>query len=181
MSDAVALIIKHQVKSEFVLSYEQWLKDIAHEGKRYPGHMGVNIVRPHGASLTYTIVLRFDSHARLQAWMDSDVRQKLIQQAATYLAAEEELEMETGLEYWFTPPRVATPHAKPFKQFLLTTSAIYPLTLIVPWLLSPLLEAQWLSQWPALQGLVVVLVIVYLMVYTIMPRYTRLVSGWLFR
>ena len=50
----------------------------------------------------------------------------------------------------------------------------------MPWLLAPLLALEPLRHWPPVQGLIVVLVIVYLMVYVIMPRYTRLVARWLF-
>jgi uncharacterized protein len=50
----------------------------------------------------------------------------------------------------------------------------------VPWLLQPLLTLEPLRRWPPVQGLIVVLAIVYLMVYVIMPRYTRLVARWLF-
>jgi uncharacterized protein len=96
------------------------------------------------------------------------------------LTSIEESEIATGLEYWFTPPSVAPLRAKPFKQFLVTLSAIYPLTQIVPWLLQPLLTLEPLRRWPPVQGLIVVLAIVYLMVYVIMPRYTRLVARWLF-
>jgi hypothetical protein len=52
---------------------------------------------------------------------------------------------------------------------------------IVPWALSPLLGG-WQGVPAMLLGkLLVATVIVYLMVYLIMPRYTRLVAKWLYR
>ena len=78
----------------------------------FPGHMGVNVIRPHGASTTYTIVLRFASHEELQAWTESDTRQQLIGQAAPLLLEAEALEIQTGLEYWFTP---ASPKRRAWK------------------------------------------------------------------
>ena len=180
MNDAVTLVIQHHVNAAQRSVYEAWVKEVAPQAARYPGHLGVNIVRPHGASATYTIVLRFDSHEHLRDWMESDARKRLIAQAEPLLLAQEDLQIQTGLEYWFTPPAHKPLRARPYKQFLITLSAIYPLTQLVPWLLGPLLRTEPLAQWPALSGLIVVLVIVYLMVYVIMPRYTRLVANWLF-
>jgi antibiotic biosynthesis monooxygenase (ABM) superfamily enzyme len=74
----------------------------------------------------------------------------------------------------------AAPPPKRYKQFLLTLSAIFPLTIVVPWLLGPLLGR---GGTIAFVGgkLVVATAIVGLMVYVIMPRYTRVVANWLYR
>lgn len=181
MDDTVTLLIQHHVRANAVPQYESWLKEIAKAGKQFPGHMGVSIIRPHGAGAPYAVLLRFDSHAHLTNWIDSPIRGEFVEQAQPWLTSVQESEIETGLEYWFTPPSTTPLRAKPFKQFLVTLSAIYPLTQAVPWLMGPLLMLKPLSQWPLAQGLVVVVVIVYLMVYVIMPRYTRLVARWLFR
>lgn len=180
MSDVVTLVIQHHVKPARVPEYESWVKDIAPQARRFPGHMGVNIVRPHGTSSTYTVVLRFDSHAHLLGWVESGTRRELLERAGPYLLADEELEIQSGLEYWFTPPPHKPLRARPYKQFLITLSAIYPLTQLVPWLLSPLLHSAALREWPAVGNLLAVVVIVFLMVYVIMPRYSRLVAKWLF-
>lgn len=180
-NDYATLVIQHQVKPVAKAEYEAWVKEITQEGKRFKGHLGVNVIRPHGTSTSYTVVLRFNSHDNLQGWIQSEARKRLVQKAALFLAAEEDLELQTGLEYWFTPPNTRPAHAKPFKQFLVTLSAIFPLTVIVPWLSHPLFEPVPLLRQPLAAHLVEVVVIVLLMVYVVMPRYTRLVAGWLFK
>jgi len=96
------------------------------------------------------------------------------------LVKAEDLEIQTGLEYWFTPENPKPLQARRYKQFLVTSSAIYPLTLIVPWALRPLQELIPFLQWPMASALLCAVVIVFLMVYVVMPRYTRLVARWLF-
>lgn len=181
MKDAVTVVIQHHVKPEAIAQYEGWLKEISQERRRFPGHMGVNVIRPHRPASAYTIVLRFDSHDHLVGWIESGTRQRLIGRAEPWLRDAESLEIHTGLEYWFTPPASGPVHARPFKQFLITLSAIYPLTQIVPWLLQPLHKLPLFQAWPFLNGLLGAIVIVFLMVYVIMPRYTRRVASWLFR
>ncbi|MGH8788639.1 MAG: antibiotic biosynthesis monooxygenase [Cupriavidus necator] len=180
-TDLVTLVIQHQVQPASRAQYEAWLKDIAQACQRFPGHLGVNIIRPHGATTAYVIVLRFDSHEHLTAWIESDARKQLLAQAEPLFLVAEEVEIQTGLEYWFTPPTTKPLHAKPFKQFLITLSAIFPLTVVVPWALRPVVH--WLPPlgWPIVGNFVVAAIVVALMVYVIMPRYTRLVAGWLFR
>jgi hypothetical protein len=47
------------------------------------------------------------------------------------------VEIRTGLEFWLTPSDSEQKHAKTYKQFLITWSAIFPLTIFVPWGLAP--------------------------------------------
>jgi len=54
--------------------YEAWLKSITSAAQRFPGHRGVNIIRPPEGSGRYTIVLRFDTLEHLQAWLGSETR-----------------------------------------------------------------------------------------------------------
>src|SRR4051812_32033837 len=44
-----------------------------------------------------------------------------------FLQTDEDVDIKTGFEFWLTPPRASKP-AKPYKQFLITLSAILPLT-----------------------------------------------------
>ena len=180
MSEVVTLVIQHQVRRESLPTYETWLRNIAGEAMRFPGHMGVNVIRPQGASTNYVIVLRFASHDQLRSWIESATRQRLVEVATPMLVKAEDLEIQTGLEYWFTPENPKPLHARRYKQFLVTLSAIYPLTLIVPWALRPLQEFIHFLRWPMASALLCAVVIVFLMVYVIMPRYTRLVARWLF-
>lgn len=143
--------------------------------------MGVNLIRRHGVGTVCTMVLRFDSHAHLMGWVESDTRKRLIKQVQPLLLEAEQLEIQTGMEFWFTPPSSKQLHAKPLKQFLITLSAIFPLTVVVPWALEPLFRLAPALGWPLASKFVVAVAIVALMVYGIMPRYSRLVAGWLFR
>jgi antibiotic biosynthesis monooxygenase (ABM) superfamily enzyme len=113
-------------------------------------------------------------------WIESDTRKRLIERVEPLLAKDEQREIITGLEYWFTPQGAEQKKAKPFKQFLVTLSAIFPLTLIVPWMLAPLFQAVPVLALPLVAKFCVALTIVFLMIYVIMPRYTKLIARWLF-
>ena len=108
-------------------------------------------------------------------------RRQLIAQVEPLLVRGDCVEIKTGLEFWFTPPTPTQRHPPPYKQFLLTLSAIFPLSVLVPWALRPLLQVVPVLGLPVVRSAVVASVIVGLMTYVIMPHYTRLVANWLYR
>ncbi|WP_040005725.1 antibiotic biosynthesis monooxygenase [Fibrisoma limi] len=180
IESAVTTIILQRPYKDQVPAYEEWLREIVPLAQQYEGHRGVNIIRPHGQTEEYTIVLHFSSEATLRAWLESDTRRQLVEKVRPLLNTEEKIDIKTGLEFWFTPP-AARKAAPPVKQFLITVSAIYPLSMLVPWLLTPLFAAVSFLTMPVIKALLTSLIIVGLMTFVIMPRYVKLVAGWLFR
>lgn len=177
---AVTTIIRQQPLPGSVDRYEAWLKEIVPTAQTFVGHQGVNVIRPHRPTDVYTIILHFDTVANLRKWLDSETRTQLVEKIRPYLRTPEAIDVETGLELWFTPPP-AGKQAKPYKQFLVTLSAIFPLTIMVPWALQPLFSWIPALALPGLRHFAIAAVIVALMVYVIMPCFTRSVSRWLFR
>lgn len=78
MDNSITLMIKHHVQSNAVPAYESWLKEITKASQEFPGHCGVAIIRPHGAGVPYSILLRFDTHEHLMDWVGSPTRKTLI-------------------------------------------------------------------------------------------------------
>jgi len=176
----VTTVIRHQPVAGAANRYEAWLKEIIPVAQSFAGHQSVSVIRPLAASEAYTIVLHFDSVGNLRAWLDSEARRRLIDKIAPYLRVPEAVDIKTGFEFWFTPPLVGKP-ARPYKQFLVTLSAIFPISVIVSLALQPVFTWLPLLALPGLRQLISATILVGLMVYVVMPRYTRAVSRWLFR
>src|SRR5207237_9157023 len=125
-----------------------------------------------------TAILRVDAYDHLNAWAASDTRRALVSRVSDLLTKGDVHEIRTGMDFWFTPERTKPP--KPWKQFLLVLSAIYPLSLIIPSLFTPLFRVMPSLTHPLLRGLFIAAVVVGLMTFVVMPRYTRLVKRWLY-
>lgn len=179
--DVVTSVIQHRVHAGATARYEAWLQEITPAAQRFPGHQGVNIIRPAAGADVYTIVLHFDSLEHLQGWLASETRRRLIAAIEPLLVSGECVDIRTGLEFWFTPSTSGEQHPPPYKQFLLTFSAIVPLTVLVPWALGPLFQVAPVLGRPVVSNVIVSAAIVGVMTYVIMPHYTRLVAGWLYR
>jgi antibiotic biosynthesis monooxygenase (ABM) superfamily enzyme len=72
----------------------------------------------------------------------------------------EEVEIKTGLEFWCSPPDSEQKRAKPYKQFLIRLSVMFPLTMLVPWLLTPLFRAATVLRMPGISHFLVAGIVV---------------------
>jgi uncharacterized protein len=177
---SVTTIIVHRPLKDQVAAYESWLAEILPIAQTFAGHRGVNIIRPYGNSEDYTIVLHFDNETSLRGWLDSETRKRLVEKVRPSLHAEEKIDIKPGIEFWFTPPD-ARKVAPTYKQFMVTLSAIFPLTVIVPWLMAPVFSWAPVLGVVGLRQFIVASIIVAIMTFWLMPRYIRLISRWLYR
>ena len=178
---AVTSVIRHTVKAGSESRYEPWLKEVTPIAQTFPGHRGVNFIRPPKGSRNYTTVLHFDTIEHLEGWLLSDARMRLLAEIEPYLEGGDQVENRTGLEFWFTPPDSEQKQVKRYKQFLVTWSVIFPLTIFVPWVLHPVFQTIPFLGLPVISNLIVAGMIVGLVTYVIMPPYTRLIATWLYR
>lgn len=175
-------VITHRVKASSVGDYEAWLQRIIPQAKSYPGHWGVQVIRPIGSgNSAYTVLLRFDTEAHAQAWMRSPERARLVDEVQAFLEDDEKFTVKSGLDFWFTPEEVRAKVPVRWKQFLITWSAIFPLVALIPLVLNPLLDAVGVSENRYVRVGFLTFCVVFLVVYVVMPRYTRLVHKWLFK
>lgn len=176
---SVAFIITHTIKAGEEERYETWLADILGAVSGFPGYLGREIFRPAHGSRKYTSILRFDALNRLNAWAESETRQAYVGQVNDLLEQGDQYEIRTGIDFWFTPEGVKPP--KPWKQFLLTFSTVYPLSLIIPrLLLRPLVSIAPPLGHELISALLMAAILTGMLTFAIMPRYTRLVRRWLY-
>ena len=172
----VTLVITHSVQAEKQQAYEQWLEQIMPQAAQFPGHLGVNVLRPvHGESV-YTVLIRFDSLDNLFNWTQSEARKTLIAELPQLLSGPEHIDVRPGAAFWFTPASKATPRPAKWKQYLLTLGVIFPSTLLIPPLWAALLPASRGTLWGHFLGDATV---VALVVWLWMPLLTRLLKNWL--
>jgi len=175
------VVITHRVRDGQQAGYDEWLKEIGPISRNAPGHLDWQIIRPVGGlTTTYTVVMQFETREHLESWMNSEERKRLIEKVRPFLANDDDFFIRSGLDFWFTPEGARAKVPVRWKQFLVTWSAIYPLVLFVPLLTAPLLGQLGIPHGRYIDTLAATGVIVALMVYVVMPRYTKLIRRWLF-
>jgi antibiotic biosynthesis monooxygenase (ABM) superfamily enzyme len=175
---SAAFVVTHTVKAGAEQRYEEWTREILDAVSRYPGYMGREVFLPTAGNRKYTIIVRFDNEQNLKGWTESDARKSFISRVGDLLETGDQNEIRTGIDFWFTPEGTRPPKA--WKQFLITTSAVYPLSLIIPRLLALLFRVAPSLGYPLISALLMAAILTGLLTFVIMPRYTRLMRRWLF-
>ncbi|HGM5269096.1 TPA: antibiotic biosynthesis monooxygenase [Serratia marcescens] len=174
----VTLVITHRLAPGNEQSYEAWLNRIMPDAAGFPGHLGVNVIRPSGDEQAYTVLVRFDNLDNLYRWIHSPLRKQYIEEVTPLLLESDHIEIRPGAEFWFTPPNPGVRQPPQWKQFIITLLVIFPSTNLVPWfwgLVLPQLDGTLLGHF--LNDATVVALVVYLW----MPIVTRVFHQWLTR
>ena len=174
----VTVSISRRVKPGHEAAYEDWLHGVIEAASDFPGHLGVNILRPSGKTDgRYVLIYRFDSWAHCERWEQSDTRAGWTARLAGLVEGEAETRRVTGLEAWFDLPEVpAAKHAPQWKMALVLIGVVFVLVYPLQLIILPLIP-----DWPHwLKTLLIAVIQVLLMTYLVMPRVTRALRSWLF-
>lgn len=177
---SVTFVVQHRVRRDGFARYEDWLKKIVAVCSAYPGYQGVHIIRPVAGDNEYSTVVRFATFAEAERWCKSDDRHRLLAEIADILEQDGSTRIQTGIDFWFTPAAPHLPQARRWKQWLVTTAVIWPLTLLVPFLLEPAFTIVPGLGMPVVREAIGTAVIVALVVFLIMPPVARALAGWLY-
>ncbi|MDF7814015.1 antibiotic biosynthesis monooxygenase [Hymenobacter sp. YC55] len=145
----------------------------------FSGFTGGNLLRPAPDSTNgeWQLVLQFATPEQLRAWQTSALCRAWKARSDALTVGAARVERISGFEGWFVDPaRVKKSGPPKWKIALVTLLGIYPLIMVVPKLLEPLIGA-----WPPWLGnLVVTSSVMGLMTWLIMPLLTKVFNSWLY-
>jgi hypothetical protein len=157
--------------------FEEWASGILGAIKEFPGYLGSDVLRPSdNEDDEYRMIYRFDHTSNLKRWEESEERRNWLRRAEP-LVREENVQVLTGLETWFTlPSKPGEPSPPRYKMAVVTWLAVFPTITAIFLLLGPVIN----SLPFLLRTCLLTLIMVSLMTYVVMPRMTRLFSFWLY-
>ncbi|WP_019506485.1 antibiotic biosynthesis monooxygenase [Pleurocapsa sp. PCC 7319] len=176
----VTVLVTRSPRQENQKEFEQALADTIDAALEFPGHLGVTVLKPQrGESNDYRIIVKFASETDYQRWCRSHEAAYWFKILNRLEDKPPNLEVMTGLETWFTVDSSASrPMIPPprYKMAIVTWIAIFVLIVLIN-----LLLGSFLATLPMLlRSFLLTVGLVALMTYVVMPRMTRLFSGWLY-
>jgi len=181
-NQGASVVITHHILDGKEQQYEKWLNEIVPISKHSQGFIDLQIVRPiPHLTFVYTVIIRFDTIENLKKWMESDNRKLLIEKASPFFRKHDNYKIKSGLDFLFNAENEGNKVPVRWKQFLVTWSAIYPLSLLIPLLVLPFLRLLQIPAYHYFDALVISGVVVFLMVFLVMPNYTKLIKKWLYK
>ena len=127
----VSAVISTRVLPGKELEYRAWERKIAAAQTKAPGLQGYRFEPPvPGVQDDFVAILRFDSEANMQAWLDSPERKKLIDEAAPLTEEFHTRMARTGFEQWFRDESGAPSNASVWKMDMIVLLLLYPIVFL---------------------------------------------------
>ena len=135
----VSAVISTRIKPDKEQAYREWARKIAAAQAKFPGFQGYRLEPPvPGVQDDWLTIVRFDSEANLQTWLDSPERKKLLKESESFTEECHARIARTGFDQWFTQGGAAPPPG--WKQNMIVLMVLYPLVFLLnAWLQKPIL------------------------------------------
>jgi hypothetical protein len=174
----VSAVISTRIKLGQEDAYRAWERRIAAAQSRAPGFQGYRFEPPiPGVQDDWLAIVRFDSEANLQAWLDSPERHKLLEEAEEFTQEFHARIVRTGFDQWFKAPDGAPPPAA-WKMNMLVLLMLYPVVFLFgAWVQTPLLMGK--AGLPFWLALFVGNVVGVLLLNWLVPAVSRGFGWWL--
>lgn len=137
----VSAVISTRVKPGKEVAYQQWERRMAAAQTQAPGFQGYRIEPPlPGVQDSWLAIVRFDSDANLEQWMQSPARLQLLEEGKDLSEDVRARIVRTGFDQWF--PGADTATAPPaWKQNMVVLMLLYPVVFLFGYgVQGPLLE-----------------------------------------
>jgi hypothetical protein len=118
--------------------FEQWTERAVHVLDRFPGSLGIGVLRPGAAGGEWHIVFRFVDGLALRNWERSPQR-AVLQAELAGVAEDMKVQRTVGVDNWFDLPERAVPKAGFVKRLVGDALWVYPVSLAVALYVSPML------------------------------------------
>ncbi|CAN5847820.1 antibiotic biosynthesis monooxygenase [soil metagenome] len=127
----VSAVISTRVKPGKELEYRAWERRIATAQSKAPGLQGYRFEPPvPGVQEDFVAILRFDSEANLQGWLDSPERARMIEEAAPLTEEFHARMARTGFEQWFREGSGAPSSTSVWKMDAVVLLLLYPIVFL---------------------------------------------------
>ena len=155
----------------------EWADGIVRAASDFPGHLGAEVFPPSPPDCDELVIaFSFTNADALSAWEHSEVRRSWIGRSRQLIAGEATTHGVSGFEGIFShaPGQAVVPPPR-WKTATVIALALFPMTLLLSWLLTP-----HLASWNLLlRVLLTTAIVVPYMSWVGVPFLSRRLSGWL--
>jgi len=149
----VTAIISIRVQPGQEAAFQEWQRRIATVEATFEGFSGYRLEPPvPGVQDHWMTMLRFDSDAHLDAWLNSEQRQQLLAETPRFSFESHTRKVHTGFDSWFTSGQRADVEPPPvWKQNMIVLLVLYPTVFLFGFFIqTPLLLGRGMPFWLAL-------------------------------
>ncbi len=135
----VTEIIFSKVKAGMEDTYREWTTRIQAAQAKYPGYRGMYLQPPQEKGGLWTTILRFDSEAHLEAWMNATERKQLLQESKNFIEHEALSRLATSFPGWVPLDPMTGKGPPNWKTAMLVLLGLFPVVMLELRFLNPVL------------------------------------------
>ena len=176
----VSAVISTRVKQGQQDAFLRWYRRISALQARFEGFQGYKFEAPiPGVQDDWVTILRFDSDAHLEAWLNSEERKHILQETEAFSLDTHIRKVRVGFESWFKFTDVQQQNSPPtWKVNMIVLLALYPIVFLFSFFVQkPLLIHRGVPFWFALFVSLVVSTI--LLSWSAIPLLSKVFNWWL--
>jgi len=175
--EGVTVVVNRRIKPGCEAEYEKAMRTFVQFALGFPGHRGINILRPSAGGRDYIVVDKFSDETARGNFKASAEYRNWMNRLGELTEGDPRMEELTGLEGWFTLPEDAG-LAKPpkYKMAIATFLGVFPVVMMLSLTIGPFVRS-----WPfVINNALFNACVVALLTWVIMPLITRALRHWLF-
>jgi antibiotic biosynthesis monooxygenase (ABM) superfamily enzyme len=176
-AEQVTVVVSHPVGPDDEEEFLAWQQRVTDAERTFPGFQGAELFRPvPGVQPAWTALYRYDSDEHADAWLESDVRRRLLGEGRRFQDFELR-RISSPFGSWFAQPGEDEAGASPanWKTALSVLIGLYPTVVLLTLAISEIWSSA--SLWQSL--LLGNILSVSLLTWVVMPVVTRALRFWL--
>jgi antibiotic biosynthesis monooxygenase (ABM) superfamily enzyme len=127
----VSVVISTRVKPGEEIAYRRWEQRIAAAQSRAAGFQGYRLEPPvAGVQDDWLAIIRFDSEANLQGWLNSPERLELLSDSHGFTEHLDTRIVRSGFDQWFSAGQRNASPVPVWKQNMIVLSLLYPVVFL---------------------------------------------------
>lgn len=177
--DGVTEVVFSKIHPGREQDYREWCERMEVEQARYPGYRGMFLEPPAEAGGIWTTILRFETAAHLQKWLDAPERAAMLRESKAFIEHEHLARMPTSFPGW-VPIDPATGKGPPnWKTAMLVLLGLFPIVLVLMKFLGQVLVPIGVTN-PSLATFCANVISVSITSFVTMPLFVKWFNWWLF-
>lgn len=175
----VTEVIFSKVRPGMADRYREWAGRIQSAQAKYPGYRGMYLQPPAGGKDGHwTSILRYDTSAHLEAWMNAPERKSFLAETKEFIESEDMMRLATSFPGWVPIDPMTGKGPPDWKTSLLVLLGLFPIVMLEMKFLSPVLSVWGLHA--SLATFIGNAISVALTSFITMPLCVRWFGWWLF-
>lgn len=173
----LTVVVHRRIKPGQEAEFEEAMKRFVNFALGFPGHRGINVIRPATGEHDYIVVDKFADQATRDSFTATAQYKEWMERLGQHTEGSPTIQQLSGLEGWFSRPGQPLQTPPSYKMALVTFIGVCIVIAFLNLVLTPFIK-----NWAYFPNLLIFnAFVVSLLTWVVMPVLTKILHRWLFK